>query len=482
MKDGYDHRDALFGIPPYGGSIQEKVYYANDTLCEATTTNSLNGYPVEKDSSGKRLPWQSPYILMVDRGGCTFVQKVRNAQRAGAAAVIIADTVCLCGAKDCVMGPTQTNCETTEPIMADDGSGADISIPSFLVFKQDADKIKAVLLKNQPVRIEMSFSVPAPDARVEYVLWTTPSDVVSRKFLQSFATAAAALEKNAFFTPYMYIYDGSKAGCHGTIVTVENYCQGLCTNAGRYCATDPDGDLEGGISGADVVTESLRRICIWDKYGKDGIGMPWWKYVTEFLNNCDDPDKPGLYTSVPCLDAAMASAGVDKSAIEKCITGSGGLEEDGGNVLLDSALAAKDKTGAVLIPSLYVNKAPVRGMMGFSTVFKAICSGYAGGSEPEICKSCANCHDEEACVKDGACKSGYDDSSSSSISVNSNGISTAAFAVSMVGITLVFGIVGYIVYRRQQLRMRAEVRGILAEYMPVGSYVIKREFQGARDV
>jgi hypothetical protein len=40
-----------------------------------------------------------------------------------------------------------------------------------------------------------------------------------------------------------------------------------------------------------------------------------------------------------------------------------------------------------------------------------------------------------------------------------------------MGIVLLFSITGYIVYQRQQRRMRAEVRGILAEYMPVGSYV-----------
>lgn len=64
--------------------------------------------------------------------------------------------------------------------MADDGSGHDISIPSFLVFKEDADEIKKVLLKDTHVRAEMSFKVPAPDSRVEYELWSHPSDPHSR--------------------------------------------------------------------------------------------------------------------------------------------------------------------------------------------------------------------------------------------------------------------------------------------------------------
>ena len=43
--------------------------------------------------------WKSPFILMVDRGDCTFVTKVRHAQHAGAAGVIVADDICVCGGK-----------------------------------------------------------------------------------------------------------------------------------------------------------------------------------------------------------------------------------------------------------------------------------------------------------------------------------------------------------------------------------------------
>lgn len=44
-------------------------------------------------------------------------------------------------------------------------------------------------------------------------------------------------------------------------------CGLLCTNQGRYCMTDPDFDTNKGVSGADVVTESLRQKCIWNAYG-----------------------------------------------------------------------------------------------------------------------------------------------------------------------------------------------------------------------
>lgn len=76
--DGYDHREALFGMPSYGGSIAQNVYYSQSTLCDPVVDTS-SGVPArEKDSNGKMKPWPSPYILMIDRGDCTFVQKVRQ--------------------------------------------------------------------------------------------------------------------------------------------------------------------------------------------------------------------------------------------------------------------------------------------------------------------------------------------------------------------------------------------------------------------
>jgi hypothetical protein len=67
-------------------------------------------------------------IIMVDRGTCSFAHKVRNIEVFGAGLAVIADN------QD----------EFTETIvMGDDGTGHDIKIPSYIILKNDADKIKA---------------------------------------------------------------------------------------------------------------------------------------------------------------------------------------------------------------------------------------------------------------------------------------------------------------------------------------------------
>jgi hypothetical protein len=482
-EGGYEHREALFGISPYGGSIQQQVYYADSTLCDARV-DATGGFPQRADNT----PWKAPFILMIDRGVCSFVSKVRNAQMVGASGVLIADNICQCSAKDCQNEPTHNDCdgnepaandddetgndaagnddcqnrtpsnqcEATEPIMADDGSGGDVSIPAFLLFKQDADPIKAALKLNQIVRVEMSFPLPAPDSRVEYDLWTTPVDSVSRPFQSSFKEGAEALGKDAFFTPHMYIFDGIRAGCQG--FNGENECVNLCTNNGRYCATDPNGDLDSGASGADVVKESLRRLCIWQSYGKDGVGREWWDYTKEFVFRCDNPDK-AFFNNEECAVDAMAHAGVDANTVDRCMSDSGGLEQDSTNTLLEAELSNRQASGVGLIPSLFVNQAPVRGQLSFANTFKAICAGYAPGYEPSVCQKCMTCQDEEGCVTKGRCEG--------AAGIQSRGVSASTFVSAMGILTLVFGSLGFIQFRRQQRAMRDQVRGIIAEYMPV---------------
>jgi len=451
--EGYDHREALFGVPPYGGSIAQNVYYADSDLCDPTV-DTKKGYPIRsKGKDGKMEAWPSPYILLVDRGGCSFVKKVRNAQRSGAAGVVIADNTCLCSDKDCVSDSGEDICQPAEPIMADDGSGGDISIPSFLMFKKDADEVKAELRANHMVQIEMQWALPKPDDRVEYDLWTTPSDEVSKDFQKRWQPVAEALGDRAYFTPHMYIYDGVKSNCQG--FDGENMCFNLCTNNGRYCATDPDNDLDHGISGADVVKESLRRICIWRHFGEsDGIGSEWWSYVAQFMERCDSPD---YFANDQCVDDAYKHAGIKKEDIDRCMNDSGGISKDGSNSFLDLEMAAQVTRGVVILPTAFVNTVALRGSLSISTIFTAICNGYLEGTEPSICKQCSGCPDFDKCIEKKKCQGRK----------GSGGISTKVFMVSLLGVCAIFGAGAFYHYRKTREEMREQVRGILAEYMPL---------------
>ena len=95
-------------------------------------------------------------IILVMRGGCTFVKKVRNIEKTGIKLAIIADN------KD----------EHSEDlIMSDDGTGQSITIPSFIIRKQDAQKIIATIEDGINVYVKAELEIVHPDNRVEYELW-----------------------------------------------------------------------------------------------------------------------------------------------------------------------------------------------------------------------------------------------------------------------------------------------------------------------
>lgn len=444
-------------MPPYGGAIAQNVYYADSNLCDSNVDTHI-GFPTRDNGEGsnRMKPWPGPFILMVDRGGCTFVQKVRNAQHVGAAGVIIADNTCLCTDAACMGAGFTAGCESAEPIMADDGSGSDISIPSFLMFKVDADAVIAEVKANRPVQLEMKWSLPSPDDRVEYDLWTTPVDYVSHSFLKDFKDVAIALGDRAYFEPHQYIYDGLRANCRGN--DGENQCFNLCTNNGRYCSTDPDNDLNSGISGADVVRESLRRICIWKHYGEDnGIGKEWWNYVEKFMELCSTPE---YFINPKCVKDAFSHSNVDGQIIERCMKDSGGLDADSPNAFLDKQISSQNEQGIVVLPTAFVNTAVIRGALSVNNIFTAICAGYSEGTTPTICKKCASCYSPGECVSNGgSCKYGSSDSS--------NTISKHTFTFSLLFIVGLFGGLGAWHYQRTRKEMRDQVRGILAEYMPL---------------
>jgi len=268
---------------------------------------------------------------------------------------------------------------------------------------------------------------------------------------------AKAFGDRAYFTPHMYIYDGIRSHCQGN--DGENFCYNLCTNNGRYCATDPDNDLDKGISGADVVTESLRRLCIWNHYGaSDGVGEVWWTYVTEFMNRCSSPD---YFMNQDCVKDAYKHSGVDGSIVDRCMQDSGGVAKDTSNAFLDIEVNSQSQRGVVVVPTAFVNTAALRGALTVANVFHAICAGFMDGSQPQICGKCSNCPDVLGCVNKGHC-TGH-----SVLSGKGGGVSTHTFFTSILFIIGGFGALAVWHYKKTRDEMRDQVRGILAEYMPL---------------
>ena len=174
--------------------------------------------------------------------------------------------------------------------------------------------------------------------------------------------------------------------------------------------------------------------------------------MSEFMARCDNPD---YFANEDCAKDAYKHAGIKEDIINRCIADSGGLDKDKPNTFLDLEMEAQVKRGVVILPTAFVNTVALRGGLSTDTVFTAICNGFLEGTEPKICKQCDGCGDFANCIAKKKCKG------------KGGGVSTHMFMSSILFISLVFGGAAFWHYRKTREEMREQVRGILAEYMPL---------------
>lgn len=232
---------------------------------------------------------------------CYFTLKAWHAQKAGAAAVLVADD----------RTELLITMDTPEEGGAEDEYVRNITIPSALISKTFGDKLKKSISKGEIVKISLDWreTVPHPDDRVEYEFWTNSNDECGPKcdaqidFVKNFKGAAQILEKAGYtqFTPrYITWY------CPEAFV-MSKQCTSQCINHGRYCAPDPEQDFSVGYDGKDVVLQNLRQACLFKVAKENGKPWTWWDYVSDFAIRC--PMKEKKYTK-ECADQVIKSLGM----------------------------------------------------------------------------------------------------------------------------------------------------------------------------
>jgi len=217
--------------------------------------------------------------------------------------------------------------------------------------------------------------------------------------------------------------------------------------------------MDKGISGAMVVIESLRQICIWRLYGVDGVGRRWWDYIIEFESRCDQ-EVDGMFGDESCVKEAMQRSGIDYNKVSSCMKSTGGIGEGVSNSILDQELIASDAHEEeldIILPSFYVNQSPLKGAMTTTVVFGAICAGFISGSEPPICKQCHQCSDVDTCIAMGFCPG----------RINPNAISLSLSTGSVVGVFVCFSILAFLPWVRSKRQMRGQAQSRSAEFMPL---------------
>jgi hypothetical protein len=427
----------------------------------------------------------------VGTAGPVILSSARHAQQAGAAALVISDTRCRCSDQACINEQDTDECEEHSPALVNDGSGADVSIPSFLIYKNIADKIKKELKNDQSVLLELAWGLQrdydssgskeeddSSDSLAHgwYHLWTTAHDpVMDIATYANMRTVAVALQEQAHFSPRFSLIQGSQFQCTEQKDT-NGPCDHLCTNHGRYCAIHAR-----ELSGHAIVTETLRRLCIWKHYGEaqkdsdDKVDpVVWWDYVIYHRENCYGPHE---YGDEDCLAKAYKHAKVKKDLIDQCMTDSGGLDDDNTNTLLEDMITEQDRSGVVALPALQVHGQVLDHTSSYG-LFESICRHFwtsNTASVPEMCETCGACPNVIGCLEKGKCvpfsKDKHEHHSSGKGSGNGDKKKSKGghgWTVFWLFSLAAMGGGGWYYYKQQQEQNGRE-GGILNHYMQLGS-------------
>ncbi|XP_044948450.1 vacuolar-sorting receptor 1-like [Hordeum vulgare subsp. vulgare] len=374
LEGAYGCASADFGFPQHGGSMTGVVVYPryNGQAC-----SNFDEYGISLRS---RRAGALPVFLLVDRGDCFFATKVRNGQKAGAAAVLVANT-------------------KSEPLFAIEGAESrsanktddlpDITIPSALITRSLGDSLKKAIDNGNLVTINLDWmeSRPYPDERAEYEFWTNSNDECGPKcddqvdFLKRFKGVAQTLEKKGYtqFTPHYITWY-----CLESFV-LSKQCRSQCINHGRYCAQDPEQGFSKGYDGRDVVIQNLYQICVFKVAKKTGKPWLWWDYVTHFATTC--PMKKKMYPH-ECASRVIRSLGLSQKAVDMCV---GDPDADKDHPVLkaeqDAQIGKGTRSDVTMLPTLVINNRQYRGKLEKGAVLRALCTSFQENNEPSVCSN-----------------------------------------------------------------------------------------------
>lgn len=360
---------ANFGNPPYGSHIIGRLYAYKET----NITGCLQLPPINFEFGSNAINYP---ILILNRGNCSFVVKVRNAQAIGASAVIIIDNI--------IESPENV-------MMIDDGTAGNIYIPSVLISKSNGEVLKNYVLSHQTIktRVQITFEMPNPDNRVEYEIWMSSENTELREFLSDFSQYAKNLIPNTLMTPHYVLWYSVERSKEGFLTEHKD-----CLGGGRYCAPDPDLD-NGPRTGREIVIENLRQICLYNYLtGQKKVNL-WWDYIKGF-KECT-----GNNFNTKCSDNSLKLIGIKTSIIQECIDNSvlGPDIKINDNSLLRLEREAMLARGIFFYPSLIINNQTFRGDLESVEVMTALCAGFK--DQPSYCLEYFDDISDKNTVEDG---------------------------------------------------------------------------------
>ncbi|KAF7056867.1 hypothetical protein CFC21_064239 [Triticum aestivum] len=369
LEGTYGCASTDFGFPQHGGSMTGVVVYPRRNTMACTSFDDF-GISLRSRPAGAL-----PVILLVDRGECYYTTKVRNGQKAGAAAVLLVDQI-------------------TQPLFTVDKSESsqatndlqDVTIPSALITRSLGNSLKKAIDNVDLVNVSFNWGESRlyPDERAEYEFWTNSNDECGPKcdsqvdFLKRFKGVAQTLEKKGYtqFTPHYITWHCPESYQNSKM------CRSQCINYGRYCAPDPE---QHRYDGCDVVVQKLHQLCVFKVAKRTGKPWLWWDYVTHFAIRCSMKE---MNYSKRCADRVIESLGLNQKEVDMCVGDPSADEENPAlKAEQDTQIGKGSHSDITMLPTLVINNRQYRGKLEKGAVLRALCTSFQENNKPSVCSN-----------------------------------------------------------------------------------------------
>eukprot|EP00923_Selenidium_pygospionis_P014662 GHVN01025302.1.p1 GENE.GHVN01025302.1~~GHVN01025302.1.p1 ORF type:complete len:494 (+),score=94.73 GHVN01025302.1:97-1578(+) len=352
---------STFGAPTYGEKLIGQIFYqaSKSSHCDVGYIEEIKKQVAAAEKIGHSSSSSSPSknkIYLLDRGVCTFVTKARIAQQGGADGVVFIDD-----------GSSHWDREKIQRIIiADDGSGKDVMIPSVLLSQEDGNQLKHAT-ETSAVVVELEWNFPSKE-KVSVDFWTDSGSRAGSQFLREYAPFAEALQGHLLFLTHYNVFE-----------LQTDYNDMCLPGDSMFCADAPEG--VNTVTGRDVLEEDVRQVCIWQSTAKAVNGLEgslysksWWEYITHFYDSCHiehgGQDKHGF--SKLCSHAAMKAVGIKVDDVEDCVSNK------------EKVILAEEKQNrAWSTLAIRINGVRFSGTPDALLVTKAVCSAFA--DQPKEC-------------------------------------------------------------------------------------------------
>lgn len=315
--------------------------------------------------------------------------KARHAQFLRADALIVADSP----------SSNWTRADIPHVILSDQGTGADVSIPTFLVTNTDGELLIDAALKarshaKQRVYGELQWSMPRRGV-VDVDFWMDLGrGEPGRKFLRDFIQLGEAFSSHLRISIHFFIFQLPSSGETTSCLDRSNlYCAdpppptAVLLPPNEVSATPQTTTT---TTGRDVVKTCLRLLCLLHTTSKPDATLPgslhsptFWTFLKQWIDGCKPFDKA-------CSDKILRQLSNTEVQIKvrKCEQGQVGLK------LLDDE--KKNRAWSTL--ALRINDVRFSGRLEVAGVTSAICAGFADPI-PNACHSLAAKFEKEKLAK-----------------------------------------------------------------------------------